>query len=118
MKAKKKEMNADMDAMIATLESKLITYSKESGHKAVFGKDYKASFKKSEGMKIPDKKDLRRYELESSLKDMGVWEDLQEMSAFRLKSKLKSDDFTPDQKATILNYMDTDSSVSVSMKKL
>ena len=114
----KKEMNADMDAMVATLESKLITYSKESGHKAVFGKDYKASFRKSEGMKIPDKKDLRRYELETSLKDMDIWEDLQEMSAYLLKSKLKSGEFTPEQKASILKYMDTESSVSVSMKKL
>ena len=118
LKAKKKEMNADMDAMVATLESKLINYSKESGHKAVFGKDYKASFRKSEGMKIPDKKDLRRYELETSLKDMDIWEDLQEMSAYRLKSKLKSGEFTSEQKASILKYMETESSVSVSMKKL
>ena len=118
LKAKKKEMNADMDAMVATLESKLINYSKESGHKAVFGKDYKVSFKESEGVKIPDKKDLRRYELESSLKDMGVWEDLQEMSAYRLKSKLKSEEFTPEQKAAILKYMDTESSIRVNMKRL
>ena len=69
-------------------------------------------------MKIPDKKDLRRYELESSLKDMGVWDDLQEMSAYRLKSKLKSGDLTPEQRMKILKYMDTESSISVSMKKL
>ena len=118
LKAKKKDMEADMEAMVATLEAKLLAYSKESGHKAVFGKDYKASFRESEGMKIPDKKDLRRYELESSLKEMGLWDNLQEMSVYRLKTKLKSGDWTSEQRATILKYMDTDSTVNVSLKKL
>ena len=118
LKAKKKDMAADMDAMIATLEDKLINYSKESGHKAVFGKDHKASFRESEGMKIPDKKDLRRYELESTLREMGLWDDLQEMSAYRLKSKIKSGAWSLEQKTEILKYMDMDSSMSVSLKKL
>ena len=118
LKDKKKSMSADMDAMIATLEAKLIVYSKESGHKAVFGKDYKVNFKDSEGIKIPDKKDLRRYELESTLKEMNLWGDLQEMSAYRLKSKLKSGDWSSEQKAAILKYMDTDSSTRVGLKKL
>ncbi|MEC9332513.1 MAG: PD-(D/E)XK nuclease family protein [Candidatus Thermoplasmatota archaeon] len=118
LKAKKKDMEADMEAMVATLEAKLLAYSKESGHKAVFGKDYKASFRESEGMKIPDKKDLRRYELESSLKEMGLWNDLQEMSVYRLKTKLKSGDWTSEQRATIRKYMDTDSTVNIRLKKL
>jgi putative RecB family exonuclease len=118
LKAKKKDMAADMDAMVATLEDRLINYSKESGHKAVFGRDYKASFRESKGMKIPDKKDLRRYELESTLREMGLWDDLQEMSAYRLKSKIKSGDWSLEQKTEILKYMDMDSSTSVSLKKL
>ncbi|MEC8874987.1 MAG: PD-(D/E)XK nuclease family protein [Candidatus Thermoplasmatota archaeon] len=118
LKAKKKDMEADMEAMVATLEAKLLAYSKESGHKTVFGKDYKASFRESEGMKIPDKKDLRRYELESSLKEMGLWDDLQEMSVYRLKTKLKSGDWTSEQRATIRKYMDTDSTMNISLKKL
>ena len=118
LKAKKKDMAADMDAMVATLEDRLINYSKESGHKAVFGRDYKASFRESKGMKIPDKKDLRRYELESTLREMGLWDDLQEMSAYRLKSKIKSGDWSLEQKTEILKYMDMDSSMSVSLKKL
>ena len=118
LKAKKKEMTADLEAMISTLESKLISYYSESGHKAVFWKDYKVSFSSSEGVRIPDKKDLRRYELESSLKEMGLWEDLQEMSVYRLKSKLRSDDWSHEQKEAIRKYMDIDTIMSVNMKKL
>ena len=118
LKDKKKSMSADMDAMIATLENKLINYSKESGHRSVFGSDYKVSFRESDGMKIPDKKDLRRYELESTLREMKLWDDLQEMSAYRLKSKLKSGDWSSEQKTAILKYMDTDSSTRVGLKKL
>ena len=111
-------MLEDMDAMVATLESKLIAYSKESGHRSVFGRDYKASFRESSGMKIPDKKDLRRYELESTLREMKLWDDLQEMSVYRLKSKLKSGDWSSKQKTAILKYLDTDSSTRVSLEKL
>jgi hypothetical protein len=49
---------------------------------------------------------------------MKLWDDLQEMSAYRLKSKLKSGDWSSEQKTAILKYMDTDSSTSVSLKKL
>ena len=101
LKEKKKTLSADMDAMIETLESKLITYSKESGHSSVFGKDYKASFKEAEAFKAPGQKDLRRYNLESVLEEMDLLDSFQQtsLSWSRLKSKLKSDDLTPEQKA-------------------
>ena len=99
-----------MDAMIETLESKLITYSKESGHSSVFGKDYKASFKEAEAFKAPGQKDLRRYNLESALEEMDLLDSFQQtsLSWSRLKSKLKSDDLTPEQKAKILENMDVE----------
>ena len=98
-------MAADMDAMVATLESKLMNYSKESGHNSVFGKDYKASFTSYESFRMPDKKDLRRYELESTLKDMNLWSNLQEMSSYKLKSMLKSDEITSEQKIYMFLYI-------------
>jgi hypothetical protein len=107
-----------MDAMVATLESKLMTYSKESGHNSVFGKDYKASFNSYESFRMPDKKDLRRYELESTLKDMDLWDNLQEMSPYKLKSMLKSDKITPEQKKQLSEYMDNDNNTRLSLKKL
>ena len=45
LNGKKRELLADMEAMIDTLENKLFNYSKESGNKAVFGKEYKAIIK-------------------------------------------------------------------------
>ena len=120
LKEKKKTLNEDMDAMIETLESKLITYSKESGHNSVFGKDYKASFKESETLKAPSQKDLRRYALESTLEEMGLMESFQQKSISwsRLKSKLKSDDLTSEQKEKILENMDVDKSTRFTLKKL
>ena len=118
MKEKKKTLSADMDAMIETLESNLITYSKESGHNSVFGKNYKVSFNPAESIRIPGKKDLRRYELESQLKEMDLWEDLQEMSSYKLKSMLKSEKITQEQKQTLLEFMDSDEKTRLSLKKL
>jgi len=118
LKDKKKSMNADIEAMIETLENRLMVYSKESGHKSIFGKDYKASFNDRNSVHIPDKKDLRRSELETALKDMELWNELQELSVYRLKSLLKSDSWSSEQKTAILKYMDSDSSVTVSLKKL
>jgi len=120
LKEKKKTLNEDMDAMIETLESKLITYSKESGHNSVFGKDYKASFKESETLKAPSQKDLRRYALEATLEEMGLIESFQQKSISwsRLKSKLKSDDLTSEQKEKILENMDVDKSTRFTLKKL
>jgi hypothetical protein len=118
LREKKKILSEDMDAMVATLESKLMTYSKESGHNSVFGKDYKASFNSYESFRMPDKKDLRRYELESTLKDMNLWDNLQEMSPYKLKSMLKSDKITPEQKKQLSEYMDNDNNTRLSLKKL
>ena len=120
LKEKKKTLSADMDAMIETLESKLITYSKESGHRSVFGRDYKASFKESEAFKAPGQKDLRRYALESTLEEMGLMESFQQKSISwsLLKSKLKSDDLTSEQKEKILENMDVDKVTRFTLKKL
>ena len=120
LKEKKKTLSADMDAMIETLESKLITYSKESGHRSVFGRDYKASFKESEAFKAPGQKDLRRYALESTLEEMGLIESFQQKSISwsLLKSKLKSDDLTSEQKEKILENMDVDKVTRFTLKKL
>jgi hypothetical protein len=67
---------------------------------------------------MPDKKDLRRYELESTLKDMDLWDNLQEMSPYKLKSMLKSDKITPEQKKQLSEYMDNDNNTRLSLKKL
>jgi hypothetical protein len=67
---------------------------------------------------MPDKKDLRRYELESALKDMDLWDNLQEMSPYKLKSMLKSDKITPEQKKLLSEYRDNDNNTRLSLKKL
>ena len=118
LKDKKKELISDMDAMLETLENKLISYSKESGHNSVSGKDYKVTFRQDSNFKMPEKKDLRRYELETTLKELELWSQIQEMSAFRLKSLLKSDDLSPEHKLSILEYMDEETKTKLSLKKL
>ncbi len=118
LKNKKKEMVLDVEAMIETFENKLINYSKESGHNSVNGKDYKVTFKKDSNFKIPEKKDLRRYELETTIKELELWDQIQEMSAYKLKSLLKSDDLSENHKLSILEYMDEETKVKLSLKKL
>ena len=118
LKNKKKEMLSDMEAMIETLENKLINYSKESGHNSVNGKDYKVTFKEDSNFKMPEKKDLRRYELETTIKELELWDQIQEMSAYKLKSLLKSEDLSEKQKLSILEYMDEETKINLSLKKL
>ena len=118
LKNKKKEYISDMDAMLETLENKLISYSKESGHNSVNGKDYKVTFSEDSNFKMPEKKDLRRYELESTLKELNLWAKIQELSAHKLKSMLRSDELSKEQKLSILEYMDEQTKVKLSLKKL
>ena len=118
LKNKKKDMLSDMEAMIETLENKLISYSKESGHNSVNGKDYKVTFKEDSNFRMPEKKDLRRYELETTLKEFELWNQIQEMSAYKLKALLKSEDLSEKQKLSILEYMDEETKVKLSLKKL
>ena len=67
---------------------------------------------------MPDKKDLRRYELESLLKEMDLWDKLQEMSAYKLKSMLKSEKLTYEQKEQLSEFMDKEDKTKISLKKL
>ena len=115
---KKKELIADMDSAIDILEAKLVHYSKESGLKSFNGKDYKATINDNSDYKVPDKKDLRRYELENVLKELDLWSQIQEMSAYRLKSLLKSEGLSSEHRAAILEYMDEDEKTKVNLKKL
>ena len=118
LKNKKKEYVSDMDAMLETLENKLISYSKESGYNSVNGKDYKVTFREDSNFKMPEKKDLRRYELESTLKELNLWAKIQELSAHKLKSMLRSGELSTEQKLSILEYMDEQTKVKLSLKKL
>ena len=104
--------------MVETLESKLILYSKESGFKSVNGKDYKVIVNENSEYRIPDKKDLRRYELENTLKELDLWEQTQEMSAYRLKSLLKSEALSSEKKAALLAYIDEEANAKLRLKKL
>ena len=104
--------------MLETLENRLISYSKESGHNSISGKDYKVTFREDSNFKLPEKKDLRRYELETTIKELDLWSQVQEMSAFKLKSLLKSDDLSPEHKLSILEYMDEETKTKLSLKKL
>ena len=67
---------------------------------------------------MPEKKDLRRYELEATLKELDLWNEIQEMSAYKLKSLLKSEELSAEQKLSILEYMDEELKVKLSLKKL
>tara|TARA_B100001094_G_scaffold320342_1_gene366433 strand:- start:502 stop:1716 length:1215 start_codon:yes stop_codon:yes gene_type:complete len=118
LKNKKKELISEMDAMLDTFENKLITYSKESGYNSVSGTDYKVTFNEDSNFKVPEKKDLRRYELETTLKELDLWNEIQEMSAYKLKSLLKSEELSAEQKISILEYMDEELKVKLSLKKL
>ena len=118
LKNRKKELISEMDAMLETLENRLISYSKESGHNSISGKDYKVTFREDSNFKLPEKKDLRRYELETTIKELDLWSQVQEMSAFKLKSLLKSDDLSPEHKLSILEYMDEETKTKLSLKKL
>ena len=118
LKSKKKELISDMDAMLDTFENKLKNYSKESGYNSVSGTDYKVTFNEDSNFKVPEKKDLRRYELETTLKELNLWDEIQEMSAYKLKSLLKSEELSTEQKSSILEYMDEELKVKLSLKKL
>ena len=67
---------------------------------------------------MPEKKDLRRYELETTLKELKLWNQIQEMSAYKLKSLLKSEDLSEEQKSSILEYIDEETKIQLSLKKL
>ena len=67
---------------------------------------------------MPEKIDIRLYELDNTLKELELWPQIQEMSAFKLKSLLKSDDLSPEHKLSILEYMDEETKTRLSLKKL
>ena len=96
----------------------MVHYSKDSGLKSFNGKDYKATINDNSDYKVRDKKDLRRYEMENVLKELDLWSQIQEMSAYRLKSLLKSEGLSSDHRAAILEYMDEDEKTKVNLKKL
>ena len=58
------------------------------------------------------------YEGEIKLEELELWDDLQEMSPYKLKSMLKSERWSEEQKKTISSYLDKTENPRISLKKL
>ena len=51
-------------------------------------------------------------------KELKLWNQIQEMFAYKLKSLLKSEDLSVEQKSSILEYLDEETKIQLSLKKL
>lgn len=102
---KKKELTKDLDKQIEDLKEKIIDYSKIKNYERIYGKNSSVLVREYESLKLPSKETKERKELDTLLKNSGLWQEVSDISYSNLSQAISSGMFSEDFKENILKYI-------------
>lgn len=99
------------------IETQLTAYAAETGHTSVFGTDYTAAVSTKSSVAMPETGSDARHDLETLLKTRGLWEQVDQLSASRLKTLVNSDTVTEDLREAVNQYLNRTEKHTVRLRK-
>ena len=105
-KKEKQELTKEVDKKIDDLKEAIIKYSTENNYEKLFGTKKSLLVKSFESIKLPSSKDPKREELKDFLKEIGFWDQLSDISVYKLSDKLKQGFFSNHFKQKLKDYVD------------
>jgi putative RecB family exonuclease len=99
------------------IETQLTAYATETGQTSVFGTDYAAAVSTKSSVAMPDTGSDARHDLETLLKTRGLWEQVDQLSASRLKTLVNSDAVTEDVREAVNQYLNRTEKHTVRLRK-
>lgn len=117
IRAEKKLLVDRLDQRAEKIREALAIYSGESGNDTIAGTDFLATVSHAVSLRIPKAGSEQRLELESQLKNLGLWKDVDMLSSSKLKKRIDSIGWTQEQREEITRYVDQEEKVKIALKK-
>ena len=117
MKDEAQQVTRALEARRTVIETELAAYEAETGHTSVFGTDYSAVVSTESSVAMPKAGSDSRRDLEAMLKAHGLWEQVDQLSAPRLKTLVDSDAVTEDVREAVNRYLRRSEKHTVRLRK-
>ena len=117
VKAETQEVTRALKERRTEIETQLTAYATETGQTSVFGTDYTAAVSTKSSVAMPDTGSDARHDLELLLKTRGLWDQVEQLSASRLKTLINSDAVTEDVREAVNQYLHRTEKHTVRLRK-
>ncbi len=108
---------AETDVEITRVEEALLAYARKHGYSVVVGDAYEAVVSESEALSLPHKEDPARAPLEILVRELGLWDDVSDLSLAKLGKVLVQGDLTEEAQAQLLPFVESDTRTSIRLRK-
>ena len=82
---------AQAESEIARVEEALLAYARQHGYTVIVGDAHEAAISESDILSFPRKGDPARVPLETLVHELGLWDDVSELSLTKLGSKMETE---------------------------
>jgi hypothetical protein len=106
-----------MTEEIERVEDALLHYAREHRYTIVVGDDHEVSISESEALSLPRKDDPAREPLEATVRHLGLWDDVSDLSLSKLGKALAEDRLTPAARAELAPFAASETRVTISLRK-
>ena len=117
VKDETQQVTRALEARRTAIETQLTAYAVEAGHTSVFGTDYSAAVSTESSVAMPKTGSDVRRDLEAMLKTHGLWEQVDQLSASRLKALVDSDAVTEERREAVNRYLHRSEKYTVRLRK-
>ena len=106
LRDEKRRVTGEMDERADEIREKLTAYSTETGNTSIYGAEHYATVSTTTSVDVPKAGSKPRVELESALKSLGLWEQVDQLSPSKLKKLAASAAWGDDQREAVNKYLE------------
>ncbi len=117
LKSHLKDERETLDQEIAQVEDALLHYAQAHGYTVVVGDEQEAVIDIKSVVSLPTKSDPARGELESTVRQLGLWDAYSELSVHKLSKALHDGAIPAPQRASLEPYEQTEERTSIRLRK-
>ena len=117
LRDEKRRVTGAMDERADVIQEKLTAYSTESGNTSIYGAEHYATVSTTTSVDVPKAGSKPRAELESALKSLGLWDQVDQLSSSKLKKLAASAAWGDDQREAVNKYLERSERSRVNLRK-
>ena len=117
LRDEKRRVTGEMDERAAEIQEKLTAYSTETGNTSIYGAEHYATVSTTTSVDVPKAGSKPRAELESALKSLGLWDQVDQLSPSKLKKLAASAAWGDDQREAVNKYLERSERSRVNLRK-
>ena len=117
LRDEKRRVTGEMDERANVIQEKLTAYSTETGNTSIYGAEHYATVSTTTSVDVPKAGSKPRAELESALKSLGLWDQVDQLSSSKLKKLAASAAWGDDQREAVNKYLERSERSRVTLRK-